>query len=91
MKPTLRQLEYLVAIADSGRFSDAAKAMHVSQPSLSAQVADAEVHLGVSVFERGRAGAMLTPMGDQIVRRARYILRQVEDMKAMAEHGADAL
>jgi LysR family hydrogen peroxide-inducible transcriptional activator len=91
MKPTLRQLEYLVAIADSGRFSDAAKAMNVSQPSLSAQVADAEAHLGVPVFERGRAGAMLTPMGDQIVRRARYILRQVADMKAMAEHGADAL
>ena len=41
MRPTFRQLEYLVAIDETGRFSSAAHSMHVSQPSLSAQVAEA--------------------------------------------------
>ncbi|MBR9825249.1 MAG: LysR family transcriptional regulator [Alphaproteobacteria bacterium] len=91
MRPTLRQLQYIVAVADSGRFSDAAQKLHVSQPSLSAQVAEAEAHLGAPVFERSRAGVLVTPAGDEVVRRARYILRQVEDMKAAVQHGRDGL
>lgn len=91
MRPTLRQLQYIVAVADTGRFSDAAQKLHVSQPSLSAQVAEAEAHLGAPVFERSRAGVLVTPAGQEVVRRARYILRQVEDMKAAVEHGRDGL
>ncbi|MEL6323574.1 MAG: hydrogen peroxide-inducible genes activator [Pseudomonadota bacterium] len=84
MRPTLRQLQYLVAIADTGRFGDAAKRLHVSQPSLSAQVAEIEAELGQPLIERGRQGAMMTPLGAEIVRRARLILRDVEDLKAIA-------
>lgn len=40
MRPTLRQLQYIVGVADTGRFHEAAKRLHVSQPSLSAQIAD---------------------------------------------------
>lgn len=87
MRPTLRQLQYLVATADTGRFSDAAKLLNVSQPSLSAQIAEAEAHLGVIVFERGRHGASLTPLGAEIIRRGRYVLRQMEDMKSIASNG----
>jgi len=87
MRPTLRQLQYLVATADTGRFSDAAEQLHVSQPSLSAQIAEAEAHLGATVFERGRHGARVTPLGAEIVRRARYVLRQMEDMQSIARSG----
>ena len=54
MKPTLRQMEYLVAIAESGTFSAAAKKTFVSQPSMSAQIKDMEAHLGAPLLERGR-------------------------------------
>lgn len=91
MKPSLRQLQYLVAIADTGRFADAARLLNVSQPSLSTQVAEAEAQLGAVVFERGRKGAIATPLGEQIIARARYVLRQMEDLKALASHGGSGL
>ena len=61
MRPTLRQMQYLVAIAETGKFGDAAKRANVSQPSLSAQIADMETQLGTTLVERGRHGAFLTP------------------------------
>lgn len=84
MRPTLRQLQYLISVAETGRFRDAARQMNVSQPSLSTQIADMEAELGTILLERGRNGARLTPAGDEIVRRARLILRDVEDLKASA-------
>jgi len=91
MRPTLRQLQYLVAVADTGLFGEAAKRMHVSQPSLSAQVADAEAQLGAVLLERGRGGAVLTPKGQDVVTRARIILRQVEEMKTAVRRGEGEL
>lgn len=82
MKPTLRQLEYIVSVADTGQFGLAAERLNVSQPSLSAQVADAETSLGVRIFHRGRRGAVLTAGGTDIVRRARRILYDMEDLRA---------
>lgn len=86
MRPTLRQLQYLIAIAETGHFGDAAKRVNVSQPSLSGQVAAMEDELGVVLVERGRHGALLTPKGEEIVRRARLILRDMEDLKLAARH-----
>jgi len=91
MKPTLRQLEYLVAIADTGTFSEAAKRTFVSQPSLSAQIKDMELHIGAPVLERGRHGALLTPIGEQIVGRARIILRDVETLKMLGRDADESL
>ncbi|MEO0816351.1 MAG: LysR substrate-binding domain-containing protein [Pseudomonadota bacterium] len=91
MRPTLRQLQYVVAVAETGRFGDAARRLNVSQPSLSNQIADVEASLGVTLLERGRSGAILTPRGEEFVRRARYILRQVEDLKAAVQHEAGTL
>lgn len=82
MRPTLKQLQYLVAIAETGKFNEAARRMNVSQPSLSTQVADMELELKASLVERGRHGAILTPIGEDIVRRSRSILRAVEELKA---------
>jgi len=84
-------MQYLIAIADTGKFGDAARAVNVSQPSLSAQVAEMEAGLGVALVERSRRGALLTPAGEELVRRARVILREVEDLKAVAKLGRTEL
>lgn len=84
MKPTLRQLQYLVAIDETGSFSGAARHTHVSQPSLSNQIMDMEAVLGVKLVERGRGGAPLTPVGAELVARARIILRDMEAFKTLA-------
>ncbi|MBD3770282.1 MAG: LysR family transcriptional regulator [Rhodobacterales bacterium] len=91
MRPTLRQLQYIVAVADSGRFRDAAVQLGVSQPSLSEQISDAEAQLGVTLIERARTGAVLTPAGAEVVRRARIVLTQVEDLKTVARQVAGDL
>lgn len=80
-------MQYLIAIADTGKFGDAARQVNVSQPSLSAQIAEMEASLGVQLVERSRRGAMLTIAGQELVRRARNILREVEDLKAVARFG----
>lgn len=87
MKPTLRQLEYIVAVADTGQVGLAAAKLNVSQPSLSAQLAEVEADLGVTLFQRGRAGAKITPIGKEIVKRARQILHELQDLRAAARGG----
>lgn len=87
MRPTLRQLEYIVAIAECGRIGVAAAQLNVSQPSLSAQLSEVEADLGVTLFRRGRAGTKITPIGEEIVRRARQILRELQDLRAAAQGG----
>ncbi len=91
MKPSLRQLQYLVAISETGTMSEAAKRTHVSQPSLSIQLKDMEEQLGASLVERSRKGAILTPLGVEVVSRARIILRQVEDLKAVSREASGTL
>ncbi|MHA6289170.1 hydrogen peroxide-inducible genes activator [Maricaulis sp. CAU 1757] len=87
----MRQLEYVLAVAELGRFGAAAERLNVSQPSLSAQISDAEAQLGAVLFERGRTGALLTPVGHEVVRRARVVLRQMEDLKSAALGGGQGL
>ena len=87
MRPTFRQLEYIVAVADTGQVGLAAAQLNVSQPSLSAQLAEVETELGVTLFERGRGGAKITPIGKEIVRRARQILHELQDLRAVAQGG----
>jgi len=77
MQPTLRQLEYLVAVADRGSFHAAARACHVSQPGLSAQIQQLEAQLELQLFERNRRRVLLTLGGEEIVRRAREVLASV--------------
>lgn len=87
MRPTLRQLQYIVTVADTGRFGLAAEILGVSQPSLSAQLAEAEASLGARLFERGRGGANPTPIGKEVVRRARRLLADMEDLRAVSRAG----
>lgn len=77
---TLRQLRYLVALADTLHFGRAASACHVSQPSLSAQIQQLEEMLGSTLVERTKHRVLLTPAGEDAVERARAILGQVDDL-----------
>jgi len=81
---SLRQLQYVVAVADSLGFHKAAALCHVSQPTLSAQVALLESVLGVRLFERDRRRVLVTPAGADLVARARRVLLEVDDLLATA-------
>jgi LysR family hydrogen peroxide-inducible transcriptional activator len=85
----LRDLEYLVAVADHRHFGRAAESCFVSQPTLSAQIKKLETHLGVELIERNPRHIMLTPAGDQIVERARWILRESDAIRDIARRTRD--
>lgn len=87
---TLRQLEYVVAIADHGGFGAAASVCAVSQPALSAQVAIVEDTLGVVLFERSRP-VRPTRDGARVIDAARAVLRSARDLHALARGLADPL
>jgi LysR family hydrogen peroxide-inducible transcriptional activator len=83
--PTLRQLDYLRLLAEQGSFSRAAEAAHVTQPTLSAGIQELEKILGSPVVDRGRSGVILTPVGEEALRRAQAILAQAEDLVEAAQ------
>ena len=89
--PTLRQLEYLVTIADTGSFALAARVANVSQPTLSQQVRTLEERLGARLLERSAAGAVLTPVGRSIVATARRMLSDASDIVALAAGSSNSL
>ena len=88
---TLRQLQYAVAVADALSFRQAAQRCHVSQPSLSAQIAELESGLGVQLFERDRRRVLITAAGHEILERARWLLRDSDDLVELARRSADPL
>lgn len=81
---SLRQLQYVVAVADTLGFHKAAARCHVSQPTLSAQVQHLEAVLGVTLFERDRRRVLVTRAGVDLVARARLVLVEVDDLLAAA-------
>jgi LysR family hydrogen peroxide-inducible transcriptional activator len=89
--PTLRQLRYLVAIADTLSFRRAAEICHVSQPTLSTQLGELEARLKVQLVERSRRRVVMTPLGAEIAERARRVLREVSDIAELAEKGRHIL
>jgi len=82
----LRDLEYLVAIADQGNFHRAADICGVSQPTLSAQIRKLEDELGLPLFERSPRKITLTQAGTLILARARRILDEVSQIRVEADH-----
>jgi LysR family hydrogen peroxide-inducible transcriptional activator len=85
----LRDLEYLIALAEKGHFGRAAEACHVSQPTLSSQVKKLEEYLGVVLFERSNKAVVITPVGAQVVEHARMALQQVRLLKEAAQAHRD--
>jgi len=89
--PTLRQLRFLVALADRRHFGQAAEACLVSQSTLSAAIQELEEGLGVILFDRTRRSVAPTGIGVEIAERARTILRQAEDLVDIAIAAHDPL
>jgi len=87
----LRQLEYLVAIAEEGNFTRAAARVHVTQPGLSAQIAVLERELGQTLFHRGRHGAALTETGHAVLAHARDALAATIRIRTTADEYAGLL
>ncbi len=81
----IRDLQYLVSLADHGHFGKAAKESHVSQPTLSMQIKKLEAYLDVQLVERTPKHIMLTNIGAQISERARIILAEIQDIRAIAK------
>lgn len=86
---SVRQLEYAVALADTLNFRKAAQQCNVSQPSLSAQLAQLEESIGVRLFERDRRRVIMTPQGAEVIALARVVLRAVDDVETSARRAAD--
>jgi LysR family hydrogen peroxide-inducible transcriptional activator len=84
-----RQLQYVVAVAETLGFHRAAERCHVSQPTLSAQVKQLEDVLGVQIFERDRRRVLVTPAGAAVVLHARRVLLALGDMLAAAQELTD--
>jgi len=85
----LRDLQYLVALAEHRHFGRAAEASFVSQPTLSTQIKKLEDELGVSLVERTPRKVLLTETGREIARRARGVLSEVDEIKAIAQRTRD--
>jgi len=82
--PSLRQLEYLVALADTRHFRRAAERTNTTQPTLSEQIKALEDRLGAQLIERSRSGALLTPTGARIVEIARRIIADASEIRSIA-------
>ena len=85
----LRSLHYFVKLSDLRHFSKAAEACFVSQPTLSTQIKKLEDELGVQLVERSPRKIMLTPVGEEIAERARLILSDVDQIRAVARRAGD--
>lgn len=85
----LRDLRYLVALADALHFGKAAEHCHVSQPTLSTQIRKLEAELGVALVERAPRHVMMTAAGRDIATRARRVLAEVEQMRETARRTCD--
>jgi len=83
-RPTIKQLEYFVTIARSSNFRKAAAKLGISQPTLTNQVVAMEETLGVQLFERSRAGTLLSPEGRELLPVARDILDRYQYMMETA-------
>jgi LysR family hydrogen peroxide-inducible transcriptional activator len=87
----LRDLQYLVALAETGHFGEAAERCHVSQPTLSAQIKKLEEYLGVQLFERQPRKVTLTDVGRRVLERARRVTQEAEDIRELARASRDPL
>jgi LysR family hydrogen peroxide-inducible transcriptional activator len=80
MLVTLRQLQYIIAVSESGSFSKAADLVAAEQSTVSQQIRVMEDRLGISIFDRKSLPVKLTPEGEKIVIQAKEIIDKVEEM-----------
>jgi LysR family hydrogen peroxide-inducible transcriptional activator len=83
--PTIKQLQYLVALHEHGHFGRAADASNVSQSTLSAGIRELESLLGVTLVERSRRVVRFTPLGNAVVAKAHRLLREAEELADLVQ------
>jgi LysR family transcriptional regulator, hydrogen peroxide-inducible genes activator len=81
----LRTLKYLIALAEEGHFSRAARVCNVSQPTLSIQLKKLEDYLGVQLIERRAHEAVPTPVGREVIALARVIVSTAEQIRSVSK------
>ncbi len=89
--PTLKQLQYLVALKDHGHFGKAAEASYVTQSTLSAGIRELESLIDVILVERTRRVVRFTPLGERVVEKARRVLREAEELGDLAKAASKPL
>ncbi|MDZ7894431.1 MAG: hydrogen peroxide-inducible genes activator [Sphingobium sp.] len=89
--PTLKQLQYLVALKEHGHFGRAADACFVTQSTLSAGIRELESLIGITLVERTRRVVRFTALGDRIVEKAHRILREAEELADLAQSAGKPL
>lgn len=87
----LRDLKYIIAVAETRHFGKAAEQCFVSQPTLSGQIKKLEEELGVAIFERTNRSVEITPIGEEIVAHARQIIEQADVIQQLARAHQDPL
>lgn len=87
----LRDLQYIIAVAETRHFGKAAERCFVSQPTLSGQIKKLEESLGVAIFERTNRSVEVTPIGEAILRHARLMMEQLDAIKQLAQAHQDPL
>jgi LysR family hydrogen peroxide-inducible transcriptional activator len=83
--PTIKQLQYLVALHEHGHFGRAADSCFVSQSTLSAGIRELESLLGVTLVERSRRVVRFTPLGNAVVAKAHRLLREAEELSDLVQ------
>ena len=89
--PTIKQLQYLVALHEHGHFGRAAEASFVSQSTLSSGIRELESLLGVTLVERSRRAVRFTPLGNQVVAKAHRLLREAEELSDLVQSAGKPL
>lgn len=87
----LRDLKYIIAVAETRHFGKAAERCFVSQPTLSGQIRKLEDELGVAIFERTNRSVEITPVGEEIVTHARQMMEQADAIVQLAQARHDPL
>ena len=89
--PTLKQIQYLVALHEHGHFGRAAESCFVSQSTLSAGLRELESLLGVTLVERTRRVVRFTPLGNRVVAKAHRLLREAEELTELVQSSGQPL
>ncbi|MEK2646065.1 hydrogen peroxide-inducible genes activator [Bdellovibrio sp. BCCA] len=88
---TLTQLEYILAVVDTGSFSQAARQCHVTQPTLSMQIQKLEDELGVVIFDRTKQPIKPTSIGEEILQQARLVVKGSQHLKEIVDDAKGSL
>ena len=81
-------MKYAVEVAKLGSLNKAAETLIIAQPNISRSIKELEADLGITIFNRSSKGMVLTPEGEEFIRYAKSILKQIDEVELMYKQGA---